>query len=151
STRGPARMSEPSSRMSSGQFRGLDEVNRDLLNEDDLLSSNVFLLQHPFQVPEEDRRFRILQCVDDELDVMVNDRILGPLWEPGAGPGWKSLHAGLGETTEAVVKQFDEKQSLFFREHRPASSQNRQPDSESVRKPLQWWNEPASIAVPERG
>src|SRR5947209_156664 len=120
----------------SGQFRSLDQVYRHLLDQDDLLSRHMFLLQNPLQLPQAGQRFRILQRINDQQDVMVNNRLLGSLREPGSRPGRKTFYAGLGETTEAVVKEVPEIRPLFVGKHWLTLRQNRQPDRETVRQPL---------------
>jgi hypothetical protein len=49
-----------------------------LLDQDDFLRGDVFLLQDPFQLPEASRRLGVLQRIDDQEDVMVNDRLSRP-------------------------------------------------------------------------
>jgi hypothetical protein len=55
-----------------------------LIDQDDLLGGDVFLLQRPFQAPHAGNRFRILQRVDDQEDVMVNDRLIASFRQPFA-------------------------------------------------------------------
>jgi hypothetical protein len=58
-----------------------------------------------------------LQRVDDQQDVMVNDRFISSSREPGARPGRKALDVGLGEPAETIAKKAMEKKAMFFGEH----------------------------------
>ena len=93
-------------------------MDRHLLDQYHLLSSYVFLLQDPFHLPETGQRLGVLQRIDDQQDVMVNDRLISPSGEPGAGPGRKPFYGRLGETTEAVMKEIREENPLFFGKQR---------------------------------
>jgi hypothetical protein len=55
------------------QFRRLDELHRHLLDQHDLLGGHVLLLQRPFQVTHEIDRFRVLERVDNQMDMLVHD------------------------------------------------------------------------------
>jgi hypothetical protein len=112
-------------------------VNRHLLDQYDFLGGYLILLQNPFQLAHARRSFHVLQCINDQYDVMVNDWLVGSSREPGAGPGRKALHTGLRETAEAVMKEIVEKKPLFLGKDRFALSQNGQPNSESVRQAFQ--------------
>jgi hypothetical protein len=57
-----------------------------LLDKDNLLRGHVFLLQHPFQLLQTAQRFRVLESVDDQEDVMVHHRFIGAFGEPGTRP-----------------------------------------------------------------
>src|SRR5262249_55449750 len=116
---------------------------------DDFLSSHLVLLKDPFQLPHTGQRFCVLQRIDDQQDVMVNDRLICSRGEPGTRPGWKAFDFRLGETTEAVMKKAMEARLLFFGKHGLALGQNGQPDRESVCQSLQWWGQSAAITMPE--
>jgi hypothetical protein len=53
-------------------------MDRQLLNQNDLLSGHLFLLQNPFQVSEASQCFRGLQRIDNQQDVMINDWLFSP-------------------------------------------------------------------------
>jgi hypothetical protein len=48
-------------------------VDRNLLDQDDFLARNLFLLQNPFESLDEIQCFPVLQGVDDQQNVMINN------------------------------------------------------------------------------
>jgi hypothetical protein len=67
----------------SSQFRRLDKLHRHLFDKDDFLGGHVFLLQQPFEVPNARNRLCVLQRIDNQMDMLVNDRLIGPRRKPG--------------------------------------------------------------------
>jgi basic secretory peptidase family protein len=98
--KGPAKVGAQDSR----EFRRLDELHRHLLDQDDFLGGHVMLLQNPLQVPQTGDRFGILQGVDNQQDVMIDDRLVSSIRQPGAGPGWEAFEAGLRATAKTGVE-----------------------------------------------
>ncbi len=85
--KGPAKVE---SRISA-HFRRRDELHRHLLNQDDFLGGDVFLLQEPFELLHTGNRFRILERIDNQMDMLVNDRLICLWRKPRTRPGREAL------------------------------------------------------------
>ena len=54
----------------------------DLLDENDLLTGDVLLLEKPFQLPHTSQGIGGLQGIDDQENMMIGDRNIGPFRKP---------------------------------------------------------------------
>ncbi len=90
-------------RDSKWDFDRFNQMHRQPLDQHDLLSGNVLLLQQPFEMLDTGDGVGVLQRVDDQQDVVVLDRLLRTLRKPGAGPGRGNLHRRLGVAAETLV------------------------------------------------
>jgi hypothetical protein len=75
--------------MRSRHFRRGNELHGHLLDQHDFLGGYMLLLKQPFEMPDTGDRLRVLQGVDDQLDVEIYDRLVGVLGQPRTGPGRK--------------------------------------------------------------
>lgn len=122
-------------------------MHRHLFDEDNFLLGHVILLENPFKLPQTGSRLCVLQRIDEQMDVMVHNRLIGSRGEPGAGPGCKALQARLREDAEAVVKEVTEKKLLRSGEDDPTFGLDGQPNREAVGKALQRRGETTAIAL----
>ena len=101
----------------SNELCGFNEMNGNFLDQHDLLSGHVVLLQNPLELSHAGQCCRVLHRVNDQMDVMVNDRLIRVWWEPRASPGWRIFQVGMRQTAETVVKELMKKNLLCRRKH----------------------------------